>query len=446
MNIKMLKNTIIVVLLALSVFLASQLWFENLPSITLFKLNQAEVVELQNFVLPQRLITNFGGNNFKIQYNDLTSSSQIFECDTALEYVLKKGRFVKNAEIDYENLLKKRSYIYEYPFPMPSKVFTEAFGDSGGFLTSRVTFFDSILIIPDTESDKLNVLFVDESAGLFYEYEAAEANMANSIHLSIIVREADKDSDEIHYVSSKLSKFNMFIDNTYIPIRDNQDLIYTSILAVNPYVEREKLLNAIEKNVDVFFDNPSLKQSGLSTNGVFTYSDEDRVVKYYPSDVLEYINYESQDPKSSDLIQDYAAAFGFIMKDEAVLNDFFLAGYDIDGVQTTFYFDPAINNLPIMLTPAMKNLINMEHFIEVTVQKGNVVRYKKLVHYFQLLNEKKAAAVDFSRALIDILDSDDLEKPILTDGILGYNADKDMQLSLFWFFNMDGLIYSKSAQ
>ena len=63
--------------------------------------------------------------------------------------------------------------------------------------------------------------------------------------------------------------------------------------------------NGVEKNADVFFDNP-IGKTATKSKGVETFGDESTVVKYYSSGVLEYSNYKVETERENTFANNYS--------------------------------------------------------------------------------------------------------------------------------------------
>jgi hypothetical protein len=246
-----------------------------------------------------------------------------------------------------------------------------------------------------------------------------------------------------------MTGYNIFTRNMFLAAYPESGFAYPAIRIVNPYTDGELLLGEVDKHVDNFFVNPAAKLSFIDENAgnVYTFIDENTVVKYYQNDVLDYANYRSG-TSNGDTMRDYEAAMEFISTDPYVTNEFYLSGYDASNGETTFYFDYVINNLPLMLPDEYKRegAATLRAAIEVTVREESVVHYRKLVYNFQTDSTEKSAHLDFDAALAAVSGSWNVSaNGLLSDVLLGYKIDRNKQAYLYWVMQTGGGTLSQAG-
>ncbi len=462
----MLKTTTIIALIISAIYLAGQLWFVEVSKrsfsyvfSSIFSSDAPINVDesLKPFATPYRIITNFGNKTYSIAYSNIQNTEAKKYGDEAITQILSGGEFVGVSDINWDKMLGCCSYIYEYNFQLPTDIFVHSFNRRSSNINSKVKAFNSIVIIPE-QNDKIRILFVDEKSNQYFEYiskQTPQAPIAEQLRSSI---EQQNTGEKLLYISSKqLEKSNeeessVFLKNVFIPSPTN-NYKYSLISKQNPYSPSgELLLKTVEKNIDLFFDKPASKWWG-AINNVYTYSNENVVVKYYPNDVLEYSDYSiSTRDTNSTLETDYYIAVNFLLMDTTITNEYYLADYSINEGKTTFYFDYVINDYPLKLSSNIISKIELQHFIEITVEHRKVRKYKKLVYNY-VINEnkvKEAAKIDFE-SLINLLLPTEASKEAsletaLNSVVLGYNVDESKQLLLYWFLNVDGKTYAQSTK
>ena len=211
-------------------------------------------------------------------------------------------------------------------------------------------------------------------------------------------------------------------------------------------IAKELLMSVIEENVNMFFENPSVKSSFVGDQNVYTYSDADTVVKYYQNDVLEYSNYRTSAGESG-LLKNFSTALNFIKSDALVKNEYYLAGYTQQDNDYTYYFDYVVNNFPMVLPDEYKRndaengAAALKHAIEVTVRDGSVVNYKKIVYNFIMDDATKTAELDFERILSEAAASGSQEK--ISDVLLGYKLERSQKAYLYWIIRLGEQTLSK---
>ena len=88
--------------------------------------------------------------------------------------------------------------------------------------------------------------------------------------------------------------------------------------------------------------------------------------------------------------------------DASLQTDVYLADIGGSGNEMVYYFDYAVNGLPVYLSESIQQEIGMKHAIEVTVSNNSVKKYRRYAVNYQA-SEAKGAKLDVQ--FIDALDS-----------------------------------------
>jgi hypothetical protein len=342
-----IKNLALILLILIAIVQTNILWLQNISHHNFFyKTAQREKIHQYHLAQNFKLEIKNEKNLFAVIYKPDDQIKKI--TDDMLKEVFEKGKFVSKTNFDFDLELKKTICIYDYDFFISVENFASYLGTKPNNI-SKLKTFNKIFF----ESDA--IAFVDTLEKKLYRYQAK-----NKFDFSSLLQQ----------------KYEY--DKNLIPV---VDLSLPKIKINNPYAQNNDLLmNTIEKKLDCFFIN-SANKNIENVNNIFTFSNNSVVVKYYPENVLEYTNYQTQD-KSSDLLNDYAVAINFIKKDTCVTNDFILKRYEQDDCQSDFYFDYVINNVPVEIEKNFAQNIELENFIYVSVKNGVVSKYKKVAFNF----------------------------------------------------------------
>ena len=438
------KNILITALVALALVQTYFLWFPNASSrsrIAAFGswLQAAKDETRNSFVSPYRILTNSGaegGGYFHIQYNGINDSEIKLACDELIVSAVRDSAYEGGKPLDYKELYREPSVIYEYAFPIPSGLFAEGFGLRNAGLAQITECVEAVVISPAEGGAK--VIFVGN--GEAHEYGVGE---------NFEIPEAPQ--ADIRYESSALAGYDYFAENVFIPRFPSGSYQYPSIVIVNPYVPGERLRHIVLENVAHLFANPAAIIPYTGANSVYTYSDENTVVKYYRNDVLEYSCYKYPGNGNPSLFDNYRAATAFINADKMIVNETFLAGYETDGEKTSFYFDYAINNMRIILPEAAITDAEspVRHAVEITMANETVVSYKKHVYNY-LIDYTSAgrASLGFDGFLKETPDWADRAPGAFYGSapVLGYSAGSRSQAFLYWFMDIGGEPFYVSAQ
>ena len=465
MNLERFKNVILFTLVLLSIYQTGRLWFEYNSNRNFFYTffmpvnaqTDNKMEQMKSLTIPFRKITNFGNRTFAIDY-----VSQDINCDRLIADVLQKGVFLDAKPLDWLELLRSKSVIYDYAVTLASADFSNAFVQKSTNIVSRVKNIDSVLMLPrQGSSSELEVYFIDEKAGISYLYSIESSSINQGINTKI--NEKQSSSEKFFYISAIQNGFDIFKGNQFVPKWADEVYEYKSITYSNPYAQDgEILLYQIEPKIDVFFDNPAYKSepypkiSGNEENPeyVYVYMCETSVVKYYPNAVLEYSDFRpSNSKRAANFSNSYTQAMAFIQKDQEILNDIYLSKYIYSENQNEyiFYFDYIVNNIPIFLNEAFKKETDMSHGIEIIVKNNIVTNYKRYTCKFEINEDISInATINFSSAIDAIIENnfDDVDNAVnLIQGILlAYKFEKGKFLSWSWNIYSDNTFYSMPAQ
>ena len=439
------RNLIIIVLSAVLIFQTGRLWYDGLPSGSFFTAQQKE--EPLNLALAQtmlakpfRIVTNFGNNRFAVDYCDTFTVEQQTAIDGVIKEMLRNPEFVGISEINWNELLKDKSLIYEYKFNMPSDVFAMCMDVSATYFTSRISEFNSIYLIPGDDSGTTRIFFLTGG-------NAAEFRLTGS-KTQVLLREIGERAKTLgsaYYVSSKLENRSMFSGNCFLPSWSSVVYTYNHVNQTNPYSsDGSVLLNSVEKKIDVFFDNPAVKWIS-SPNGVFIFSDQYTFVKYYDDGLLEVNNSRVAEKNQDTLLTAYAAALSVTGQDDTLTNSFYLADYSLKDGTYTLCFDITVNNMPLFLSDKTSEKIALDHMFEVSVSNGAVLKYRRYVARFEV---DKTSTSDITFGYANVLMFDPMINGmdwIIDSFDLAYIAESDM-LSLYWRPVAAGRHYATYAQ
>lgn len=451
------KNFIISFLVILAVYQTAKLWFEDFSNhnffYTILNRNSADYTQQSCVYTLNSLIINKGNNKFERIYNDIYKSDYKSVLDRAVTLCLKEGKSVKLNEDYFKTMMNSKFIMYKYDYKLTGETVGEMFNVKGNNI-SKISEFDTIVLIPSINvPETLHISFIDNDSYNITGFEVIGYDVIKDVYNLIDL--FSMDNENIYYISSFQNGFDIFKKNVFIPSWDSTSIVYKPITMVNDMESAGSvLMMSLEKNIDIFFDNPAVKWP-TRVNDVYTYSDETTVVKYYTNGVLEYSNYKSgnETNKNSSFYDKYISAINFMQKDINIKNEYYLSSYLKEDDKYTFYFDYKINNFPIILSDEIKRNIGMKSMIEVTVSGNTVVRYKRYVYNFEIdESNKKYINVDFLKAVDYVFskiqnNENKSNKDIIDDIILGYTVfEQPSEIQINWGVEIDDNMYFVPAQ
>ena len=375
------KSVLILGLAALAVFQISRLWFVNLTNRNFFLYLAARfpvaVPDGQNaWARPFRII--YGSERYNIRYSGIENSFEWEFGLNALDAIIRSGSFAGIIDADSSRITNRVGFIFEYNFQMCSETFTRAMGRRrGGVLTGQgPETFSSIVIQPPIEGDSLlRAFFLSEGRAWEFTLQPGSGrHSAEDFALSVPYVRADG----LYFVRS---------EGIFLP-RFGGDFYYRSAIPRNPHHDRygHLFMSSIRPHIEHFFANPVTIHSSVRAD-VYTFSNLSTMVRYHPNDVLEYTSYRRVGRTTpAGILSDFSVARAFIARDISNDTEIYFAGYDVRGSEYIFRFNFVFDNFPMIMISPWPTSANCNDPLyaplEITVEHGRVVRYRRLAINF----------------------------------------------------------------
>ena len=384
------KSFLILALIALAIYQTNRLWFVNLPNSNFFTYISARFVpsvpeRSREFVRPMRVVSGAGDGRFNVIYGGLMYEIPRVYFDTVITELFANGRLLSVADTDYQRILSRPVLVYEYAFTMPGGVFPLGFEQrTGAFLTGRgITGFNSVAIWPAFEGQGVRVFFMGDARTWEFALDGAREGFEFPV--------PPVSSTFKHFVSAALEGYEFLPPSSFVARSGEINFAYIPLIVTNPY--RPHIGSGwqdVSPRVTHFFDNPATMNSRVAGDGVWTYSNIHTVVRYFDTDVLEYANFRP--PRRQNItttfLDDFSAAWAFIDSDPHVIheNEVFLTGFEARGAGYVFWFGYIVADFPVLM-PDNWEVSSPDDIlpapIEVVVEQGRVVRYRRLAHNFR---------------------------------------------------------------
>lgn len=443
------KNFIIAFLMFLAIYQTAELWFENFSSHNFFSFQESKI-ELKDIGYTlERLIINEGNNRIVCRLNDINQSDTKITLDNTIATVISKGEFLGTTPLDWREILDNRCIIYKYNYVIQGTELKNMLGiNKKG---SDINKFNSIIITPNMSTGLVRVGFVDSVEENVYNYEFRKTALAEDAFN--VINSYSTSEDDIYYISSLQNGFDIFDENTFIPRWQGQTTQYQCIDINNPVMEEGVISPALaEKYAGIYFDNPASKW-GTELNGVYTYSDENTVVKFYKNGLLEYSGYQSSNAQGSEdsFYNNYIVATNFLLQDSNIKNEFYLTGYEKAEGRSIYRFDYRINDFDIVLSDDLKANTGLESAIEVVIDSSRVTKYRRYICDYALQENQTDINVDFLEAVDSVYsDIESVSGEEVADDVsrleLCYVVDNRIEKAdLYWIIDVGGNTYFRKS-
>ncbi|MCL2620153.1 MAG: hypothetical protein FWD97_04370 [Defluviitaleaceae bacterium] len=342
-----IKNIILVVLALTCLILVVRLWFGEFPPSALVTvaegtaamgINPWDEASAGLMLTSARLHIRVDGAE-QFVYAGLSNHKGWQLSTSAISQLIERGNFVADGAV----VLASNTIAIQYNFPMPSAFFRENFGVRPGFLSSHFDDFEKLYISPRqggfdfvfVSQTSGNFMFVLENTALYWDFIELFADVAYEAETNTTP------TGEIQYKS---------------PIGT------LSLSEVNPHI-------------GFLFPNPAVINQA-SINGIFTFSDNLRVARFFPDHVVEFNAMPSSGLSANpnvygNFTSSLLIAFDIISRDN-LGNGIILASYHHDPTtgRWHFYFDYTLADVVVTLD---------KHPLQVQILHRDVVFYRRLM-------------------------------------------------------------------
>ncbi len=434
---RQIKNIILFVLVAIFLYQTVRLWFGDSSSRNFFysffygresyNNDTSEYVYME----PSSIFISTGNKSFYVRYKNEFTEELFKSLNESVSQTLRTGSFVFEKTIDWDELLSRKAFILHFGFLVPTDEFIKNFANTGFTQLNRLKNISSIMVMPSrSQFEDFQIAFLDEEANncVLFKDSQGKNNLALNSYIDSI-----SETGQLFFIASTQSGFSMFNKNLFIPQWSGNDLHYNEIEMIDPFSEDSDMYAFI----DNFFENPAARWQG-QVDGIPTFSDENRVVKYYPDGFLEYANYDSYDSNSGSLESAYITALNFMNKNSALGNDVFLTSSKQYEDGFVFCFDYTFDNYPIFFSKEILSKYNLSSAIEITVQGNKVYKYRRFIKQFRekRTKEQPLLSEDFTKILENFISREMTPKESffnkIEDVALGYHISKD-NIKMEWF-------------
>lgn len=452
MKYNKLTDLVIFILVAAAVFQTGKLWLGNTDShnffYSLYSSSGGEVKETDqdyDIIEPEKTVVGYGNRKFNMLYSDGGDSSVTDLSERVIGDVLRNGRYESSSAVNWSEYIEGKAVIMKYSFYMAPREYIKGYGINNEEFINNVKSINYIVVVPGSGSSETTYCyFIDSSMGESCLFTITGSQSSSELYNAIQNMQYSSGS-KIDYISTVQSGLNIF-DSTYVPQWPDGEYTYNVVNSINSFSGENGELDSDKLGdcVNGFFDNYVSGQDATNVNGIYTFTDDNRVVKYYESGVLEYYDYSTGTASSEQtLAAAYTISQNFLNNDKYIKNDIYLSGVETRNDGMVLYYDYALDNVPVRFSDKTASETGMTHAIEVVVNNGGVKRYKRYVAEFEKNAEKTASInVDmisaWDDAIMNYTGSDIVTS--VEDMAIGYYLDGENDIYIKWFTSVNGMV------
>ena len=450
MKFNRLTNFAIFVLVIAAVFQTGKLWLGNTDSHNFFySLHSSSTTRVSetngsyDIIEPENTVVGYGNKKFNMLYSDRGSDSVTKLCENVIGDVFRNGVFDSVSQTDWSSYIDGKAVILEYPFYVSAREYILGYGISNSAFSDNVNSINYIVVAPGSgSSDTTYCYFIDGNTSETYKFTLTDAE-SSSVLYNAIQNMQYSSGAYIDYISTVQSGMNIF-DSIYVPQWVDGEYSYSPVSVEDTFSDSEGIVDttALGDCVNNFFSNYVSGEDASVVNGVYTFSDGNIVVKYYENGVMEYYNYDIGASGSEQTLSSaYTICRSFINKDTFINNPIYLSGVETRNEGLVFYYDYAVNNIPVNISAESNENTGMNHAIEVVVSNGSVKRYKRYAVTLAADSEKSAVInVDMISAWDDAITNYTGTEEItsISNMAIGYYLNGDSKIYIKWFTSING--------
>ena len=444
-----ITNVIIVVLVIAAVYQTGELWLEGTTGHNFFRavkesISATDEAAESNALLATRYAVGDGASNFSVYYPDKVGSSDMLEkANDVLQEILAEniGESTELEKADWKEMLQNKCIVMQYDFMIASEEYLENYKDLK--TNQKLEQFDYITIVPARRSgEESYAYFVNSDTNECVAFHCEGGGASVALYDSLMA-----DDGDMRYISTgQRTSASVLWRNMFLPQWAYLPYEYAALEQEFAFEkDGEPSRATLENTVKNFFRNFSVDWSERDEDGTYTFSDSQTVVKYRPDvRMLEYYSYENYAGNDrTGLLEGYQICCNFLKNDDSLQTDIYLA--DIERTinnEVVYYFDYAVDNLPVNLSQNVKDRIGASHAIEVTLRNQAVKEYHRYAVNFSEATEKNQKInVQFIDALDDANKTykavvEDKDITDVKNVALGYHVDLTGDIRLKWFVTL----------
>lgn len=448
MKLYKIMNFVIVALVITAIYQTEELWLEGTNGHNFFyALTNYFTSDKQeadgDVLLATRYAVGEGEGTFSVYYPDEVGNSAMLDlANRALGEILSQKETVpQKSTADWKEILANRCIVMQYDFMIASEEYLENYKELK--TNQKLEQFDYITIVPAKRSgEESQAYFVNSETNECVLFRGEGGGASTTLYEALTT----EDSDMLYVSTGQRTSASVLWRNMFLPQWARLPYQYAAL-------EREFVFEkdgepsraTLENTVKNFFRNFSVDWSERNEDGIYTFSDSETVVKYYPEEkVLEYYNYENYAGDArTGLLEGYQICCNFLKNDNSLQTDIYLA--DIERTinnEVIYYFDYVVDDLPVNLSQSLRDRIGSPHAIEVTLRNQAVKEYRRYaVNFRQMAEKNERINVQFIDALDDANKTYKavVEERDITDVkniSLGYHVDLTGSMRLKWFVTL----------
>jgi len=425
------KNVLLFVLIIISIYQTSILWFDYPSDRNFFYsiidddssfIVDESVINYELFY-PEEVSVYEGtqGTYQKKKLNENNDYTLVSDGVLLIQTAFNIGLPI-NETIYQKQLWEKPHLLFKMPYTLSEELLINNLSVDSSWLTPAMEI-DYIYVYPANFVDSyITVYFADK--GLANRF-GCTIPIEQSKQLNTSLKrymEQDEDTEELIYISTKKTQLEIFNDERLLPDKgQNFDLLKNLYGDMYFYEGEQRSTELVKSFVEYFFLNPENTWS-IENQKEIRYGDSEAIVSYNSKGLFVYELIEELNGKKVNLNKAYETYKLFLEKDTTLSQiEYRLTEYKIFEEKIIFYFDYYHRGIPIIFD-SIKSEYNINYPMELTVQGNTVIEYKRLLWKSQeVISQGNQFEVSFNKPIDDLLSEYPDADLKITDMYLAYH-------------------------
>ncbi|MGL4346234.1 MAG: hypothetical protein ACRCTE_13630, partial [Cellulosilyticaceae bacterium] len=372
-----IKNTILIVLIVLSIMQTAILWLGDSSGLNFLRRTNDEVKLMP--IYPETTWVTLGEGTMADQiestaeYTSRQYNRLVEELQSILQEQVKPSDLVKMPVVNWGDLLSIKGIWYDYGIPV---TIDEIAGSKGEKFKSIPPINYIFLKASDSRGSSGQIFFINEQENIGYQ-----ANL--KIHLTDIAKiieafTANRKLDDVTYQATITSNINGFIkENTFVPA--SVPLEYDVLQVSHPIKGDEAQRGAeLEEYLGGFFESQMVKVEQKPDGSMSLLEPGKTRLVYKPNGMIEYLNLRTnRNQDKMTRIEGYNVALAFLEGSRSIPTSLkkhlYLTDIEVKNGEYTYSFDLMYDGYKVRLSDQLKQQLGIDSILQLTVSNQQIV-------------------------------------------------------------------------
>lgn len=354
-----------------------------------------------------------------------------------------------DVKVSYKSLLQTQGIIYEFGTGLTlGELMGKSFMVNNKEVTGR---FKSLFVdVSESRSYSTQIYLIDEADQVSLVLTLSDQLIANRETLAYFTDQNlgwQKDQYK-YYQASLLNNYDnvYFKKNIFYPISNKEMPLHYEQVSFEPVIiegEYQKL----EDMVNSLFTNPIYKHTTPTATGIIFNDNLNLNVKYDKKGILSFNKTVGQGVGKLTAAQRINKIYGFIEETTAIPADLkkglYLKAIEKEKGEYTYAFGYEYKNFDVILSQEIKETLEIENFLELTIKNEQIISGKWLMLTPQVvIHEKEVFTTEYNEVLSFLSDSLKGEEGKLENLECAYIFEKQNSILKFaWVSCKEGEIF-----